>query len=54
LLKLTGVELIFTRAVIGGKLIANLAKVSGADVDIFNATNKNLALLPAAASLFLY
>jgi hypothetical protein len=41
--KLTGVELIFTRAVIGGKLIANLAKVSGADMDISNATNTNLS-----------
>ncbi|CAB5498893.1 hypothetical protein AZO1586I_406 [Bathymodiolus thermophilus thioautotrophic gill symbiont] len=40
--KLTGVELIFTRAVIGGKLIANLAKISGSDTDIHNATNRGV------------
>jgi hypothetical protein len=38
----TGAELIFTRAVIGGKLTANLAKLSGHDTDNMNATNRGV------------
>ncbi|VVH51013.1 hypothetical protein BPUTSESOX_1778 [uncultured Gammaproteobacteria bacterium] len=40
--KVTGAELIFTRAVIGGKLTANLAKLSGHDTDNMNATNRGV------------
>ncbi len=40
--KVTGAELIFTRAVIGGKLTANLAKLSGHETDNMNATNRGV------------
>ena len=40
--KVTGAELIFTRAVIGGKLTANLAKLSGHETDNKNATNRGV------------
>jgi hypothetical protein len=32
--KVTGAELIFTRAMSGGKLTANLAKLSGSDTEL--------------------
>ncbi|CAB5508121.1 hypothetical protein [uncultured Gammaproteobacteria bacterium] len=40
--KVTGAELIFTHAVSGGKLTANLAKFSGSEFDIMNGTNKGI------------
>lgn len=40
--KLTGTELILTRSMSGGKLTANLGKVSGSDDSKLNATNKGL------------
>jgi hypothetical protein len=38
----TGAELIFTRAMSGGKLTANLAKLSGSDTEALNATNRGV------------
>ena len=40
--KVTGAELIFTRAMSGGKLTANLAKLSGSDTEALNATNRGV------------
>ena len=40
--KVTGAELILTRAMSGGKLTANLAKLSGSDTANMNATNKGI------------
>jgi hypothetical protein len=40
--KVTGAELIFTRAMSGGKLTANLAKLSGSDTEASNATNRGV------------
>ena len=40
--KVTGAELIFTRTMSGGKLTANLGKLSGANEDELNATNKGI------------
>jgi hypothetical protein len=40
--KVTGAELILTRAVSGGKLTANLAKLSGHNTANMNATNKGI------------
>jgi hypothetical protein len=34
----TGAELILTHAMSGGKLTANLAKLSGAEFDVMNGT----------------
>ena len=40
--KVTGAELIFTRAMSGGKLTANLAKLSGSDTEALNAINRGV------------
>ena len=40
--KVTGAELILTHAMSGGKLTANLAKLSGAEFDVMNGTNKGI------------
>ena len=40
--KLTGAELILTRAISGGKLTANLGKINGSDDDSMNATNRGV------------
>ena len=40
--KVTGAELILTHAMSGGKLTANLAKLSGANFDAMNGTNKGI------------
>ncbi|VVH64463.1 hypothetical protein BSPLISOX_843 [uncultured Gammaproteobacteria bacterium] len=40
--KLTGAELILTRAISSGKLTANLGKISGGDDDSMNSTNRGV------------
>jgi hypothetical protein len=47
--KMTGAELILTRAMSGGKLTANLGKISGSNDDEVNATNRGVRFFASSA-----